>query len=174
MNALKALTGIVTSTNSNDVLPGQKLQTARCFFSILQRLVTGRGVRSVTADQSVELSERDFNMVLNAVSHVGQMDMCHKIIALQERTPHAPPLSPVAYSILLKGYGRLRDVQNVQMIFYHAGMNQVQPDTIMLNSVIDAFVNCNDFETANDFFRYMKKPEYQRSLTFQVQLFAYN
>ncbi len=161
MNALKALTGIVTSTNSNDVLPGKSYKPLDASFRILQRLVTGRGVRSVTADQSVELSERDFNMVLNAVSHVGQMDMCHKIIALQERTPHAPPLSPVAYSILLKGYGRLRDVQNVQMILYHAGMNQVQPDTIMLNSVIDAFVNCNDFETANDFFRYMKEPEYK-------------
>lgn len=161
VNALKALTGIVTNDNTKDVLPGKSYKPLDAAFRILQRLVTGRGVRNVSADQSVELSERDFNMVLNAVSHVGRMDMAHKIVALQERTPHAPPLSPVAYSIMLKGYGRLRDVQNVKMILSHAGMNDVQPDTIMLNSVIDAFVNCNDLETAQDIFHYMKDPHYE-------------
>ena len=99
-------------------------------------------------------------MVLNAVCFVGRMDMAHKIVALQERTKRAPPLSPVAYSILLKGYGRLHDLQNVQMIMSHAGTNGVKPDTIMLNSAIDAFVNCDDLETAQDIFHYMKDRDY--------------
>lgn len=162
VNSLKALTGIITASGgNNDVLPDRSFQPLDAAFRILQRLVTGRGVRLVEADQSLELSERDFNMVLNAVSHMGRMDMAHKIVALQERSSHAPPLSPVAYSILLKGYGRLRDEQNVKMILTHAGMNGVEPDIIMLNSVIDAFVNCNDVETAQDIFEYMKDPEYK-------------
>ena len=165
VSALKALTGIVTNGSGDDLHlseDGRSLKPIDTAFRILQRLVTGRGVRHVAADQSSELSERDFNLVLNAASHVGRMELAHKILALQERTTHAPPLSPVAYSILLKGYGRLRDIQNVQMILSHAGMNGVEPDTIMFNSVIDAFVNCNDFETANDIFRYMKDPDYER------------
>jgi len=161
VSALKALTGIITNDHGNGDLPGGSFKPIDAAFRILQRLVTGRGVRQVSADQSSELSERDFNMVLNAVSHLGRMDMAHKIVALQERTSHAPPLSPVAYSILLKGYGRLRDVQNVRMILSHAGMNGVEPDTVMLNSAIDAFVNCNDLETAQDIFRYMKDPQYE-------------
>ena len=161
VNALKALTFIITNDNENGAPPGSSFEPLDASYRILQRLVTGRGVRLVAADQSLQLSERDFNMVLNAVSHIGRMDMAHKIVALQERTVHAPPLSPVAYSILLKGYGRLRDVQNVRMILSQAGLNGLTPDTIMLNSAIDAFVNCNDFEAALDIFHYMKDPHYE-------------
>jgi pentatricopeptide repeat protein len=157
VNALKALTGVITNNSGQYSFPGRSFQPIDAAFRILQRLVTGRGVRH----QALNISERDFNMVLNAVCHIGRMDMAHKIVALQERTAHAPPLSPVAYSILLKGYGRLHDLQNVQMILSHAGMNGVKPDTVMLNSVIDAFVNCDDLETAHDIFHYMKDPGYK-------------
>lgn len=156
VNALKALTGIIASNSGNYSFSRSSFEPIDAAFRILQRLVTGRGVRHLAS----QVSERDFNMVLNAVCLVGRMDMAHKIVALQERTTHAPPLSPVAYSILLKGYGRLHDLQNVQMIMSHAGRNGVEPDTIMLNSAIDAFVNCDDLETAQDIFHYMKDRDY--------------
>ena len=161
VSALKALTGLITNDAGHEVLPGRSFKPIDAAFRILQRLVTGNGVRHKAPDRSLQVSERDFNMVLNAVSHVGRMDLAHKIVALQERTAHAPILSPVSYSILLKGYGRLHDLENVQMILSHAGRNGIEPDTVMLNSVIDAFVNCDNLETAQDIFCCMKDPDYE-------------
>jgi pentatricopeptide repeat protein len=92
---------------------------------------------------------------LNAVVNAGRMDVAHKVVALQERTPNAPPLTPVTYSILLKGYGRLGDGENVEMILQKAEGNGIQPDTVMLNSVLDAFVNCKKIEKAEAIFRKM-------------------
>ena len=118
-------------------------------FRILQRLVTGKGVRSA---QQINLDERDFNMVLHAYAALSknQMHSAHRVMALQERTAHAPPLSPVAYSILLKAYGRWRDIKNVEMIILHAQRNRIVPDIVMANTVVDAYVNCGDVEKARE------------------------
>ena len=70
------------------------------------------------------------------------MHKMHSLMALQERTPHAPPLSPVAYSILLKAYGAANDIKNVDMSLQHAQRNGVVPDIVMVNTVLDAYVNC--------------------------------
>jgi pentatricopeptide repeat protein len=87
------------------------------------------------------------------------MDMAHRVVALQERTAHAPSLSAVAYSILLKGYGRLRDFNNIQMLLNQAQSGGVEPDIIMLNSLIDAYVNCDELKRAEKVFNVMKNPE---------------
>ncbi|CAB9524847.1 Pentatricopeptide repeat-containing protein [Seminavis robusta] len=131
-------------------------------FRILQRLVTGVGIRrkeagSCTAYSNESIQEKDFNMVLNSFSNMGRMDMAHKIVALQERTENAPPLSPVGYSILVKGYGRRGDLRNVDMIVAHAKANGIVPDRIMLNSLIDAYVNCNAMDKAKTLFDCMAK-----------------
>ena len=94
-------------------------------------------------------------MVFNDISNVGRRDVAPKVVAIQER--HAPPLTPVTYSILLKGYGRLRDLENVEMILSHAQSTGVVPDTVMLKSVIDAFINCNAMEKAFIVFTQMKQ-----------------
>jgi pentatricopeptide repeat protein len=80
----------------------------------------------------------------------------HSLMALQERTPHAPPLSPVAYSILLKAYGAARDIKNVDMSLQHAQRNGVLPDIVMVNTVLDAYVNCGLVDRAQSLVREMK------------------
>ena len=144
-------------------------------FRLLQRLVTGIGVRNQNpsrhfsnakkktkqSDDSASnrskkvppLYEIDFNRVLNIYSTRGKMDMAHRVIALQERTPHAPALSPVTYSILVKGYGKLCDAENIDMLLQHAaatedGESAMKPDTIFFNSLMDAYINCRQLHKA--------------------------
>lgn len=154
LNALKAL----TSFRDCDEKYYRKDTVADIAFRILQRLINGRGVREAaeSPENSTKLHERDFNMVLNAYANVGRMFMANRVITLQEKTKHAPPLSPVTYSILFKGYGRLEDLENVKMIVSHAESNQIEPDTIMLNSLIDAYINCNEIQRASEVFDMMK------------------
>ena len=155
LGALKAVTGLKESRHADTSSVGcTNNDTA---YRILQRLVTGVGVRNTDA-KNAKLHESDFNRVLNAYSNVGRMDMAHRIIALQQRTPQAPDLSPVAYSILLKGYGRLGDLNNIEMLLTQAEASQVEPDIIMLNSLIDAYINCKVLDKAQDVFDYMSNP----------------
>lgn len=151
MGALRALSGVISSESGCSDVPDEFVNPEAA-FRILQRLLTGVGVRSKSHSQ---LSERDFNMVLNAVSNVGRMDVAHKVVAIQER--HVPPLTPVTYSILLKGYGRLRDLENVEMILSHARATRVQPDIVMLNSIVDAYINCDVMDKAQMVFSKMKQ-----------------
>lgn len=160
LDALRALTVMNESqqpaVNRGNTTLAFGLDSSYSAFRILQRLVTGNGIRRKGATSKTynngNIQEKDFNMVLNSFSNIGRMDMAHKIIALQERTENAPPLSPVAYSILLKGYGRLGDLRNVDMIVTHAKANGIVPDTIMLNGLIDAYVNCQAVDKATRLF----------------------
>jgi len=94
------------------------------------------------------LDERDFSMVLNGFVTAGQMHMAHRVVALQRRTEHAPPLSAVTYSILFKGYGHLQDVKSVERVWNLALDSGVEPDIVMCNSLIGAFVNCREVDQA--------------------------
>jgi pentatricopeptide repeat protein len=124
-------------------------------FRILQRLITGMGVRRPN-NQKHFVNEREINQVLNVLSNLGRMDMAHRIVALQERTKHAPPLSPVAYSIMLKGYGRQADLLHVQEIVQNAKKNGIRPDVVLLNTLIDAYINCKDLRKARKIFDDMR------------------
>ena len=169
LSALKALTD-VNEAKHHDV-EDTILQNIDSAYRILQRLVTGTGVRHAKT-QRLRIDESEFNMVLNAYSNLGRMDMAHRIVALQERTKHAPPLSPVAYSILLKGYGNLGDFQNVEMILAHAKAGGVDPDTVMLNSLINAYVNCNGLGKAQQVFNMMNNDSSVSELSEYHSLFA--
>ncbi|KAL3799879.1 hypothetical protein ACHAW5_004391 [Stephanodiscus triporus] len=142
----------------------QWIASSNAAFRILQRLIKGKGIRTFQKTkpgqqpQQQSLDERDFNMVLHAYASYPQnryMHAAHRVMALQERTAHAPPLSPVAYSILLKAYGRLGDIKNVEMGILNAQRNRVIPDIVMANTVVDAYVNCGLIDKANDVFRSM-------------------
>jgi pentatricopeptide repeat protein len=130
-------------------------------FRLLQRLVTGVGVRNHSFDETKSkyrqrvlspLYEVDFNRVLNVYSNLGHMDMAHRVIALQERTRHAPSLSSVTYSILVKGYGKLGDWNNIDLLLRHAAASKIAPDTILFNSLMDAYINCDQLEKAQRVF----------------------
>ena len=154
LKALRALTSneINSSRSSSQVLclsNDNSITAADAAFEILQRLITKRGLRQYDRKQ---LDERDFNMVLHAYATNNRLNSAHRIIALQERTPHAPPLSPVAYSILLRAYGRNGDGKNVEMSIRHAEQNGVKADIVMANTVLDAYVNCGEIDKAETLF----------------------
>lgn len=152
LNALKALTSITESTRPNS----SELSTTDTAFRILQRLITGVGVRH--ANDKSYVAEKEFNMVLNAYANGGRMDMAGRVVTLQQTVRNAPPLSPVTYSILLKGHGRLGNLVLVDQTMQHAVANKIDPDTVMINSLIDAYVNCNAIDKALAVFEYMKNP----------------
>lgn len=168
IKALRALTSargvrqLHLKAGDSNGINGSTTTPADASFGVLQRLITGAGVRrrpiSPGADSGTmpnggsDLDERDFSMVLNAFVSSGRMDMAHRVVALQERTKSAPPLSPVAYSIMIKGYGKLQDAKNVEMMLSHAKRNGIAPDTIMYNSLIDAYINCDLVEEAQKAF----------------------
>jgi pentatricopeptide repeat protein len=165
LKALRALTSKeINSSRSSSTLRSVKtlvfndeeqwITPSNAAFRILQRLVTGKGVRN---SQQIALDERDFNMVLHAYATLSQnrMHAAHRVMALQERTDSAPPLSAVAYSILLKAYGRWKDMKNVEMSILHAKRNGVVPDIVMVNSVLDAYVDCGFVDMAREIFLIM-------------------
>ena len=152
--ALNALTSI-NEVHRRPASSGSASLATKLSFRILQRLITGVGVRR-SVDEGHSVNEREINQVLNVFSNLGRMDMAHRIVALQERTPHAPPLSPVAYSILLKGYGKQSDLVQVEEVLNHARKNSIQPDIVLLNTLIDAYNNCNDLEKAQNVFDEMR------------------
>jgi pentatricopeptide repeat protein len=156
LDALRALTSQTKGRKNTDSSSPQNLDAA---FRILQRLITGVGVRNMDTNMNSLgqfVGEKDFNMVLNAFSNSGRMDMAQRIVSLQRRTPSAPPLSPVAYSILLKGYGRLGDLEHVGMLLRNAQEDGIVPDTILLNTIVDAYINCNALGKAQALFEQMR------------------
>ena len=139
--ALRALTSD-TSTSPN-------LDAA---FRILQRLVTGVGVRNNMNKNRLVVSEKDFNRVLHAFCHANRLDMAHRIVALQRKTSHAPPLSPVAYSILIKAHGVHGDLAQVEACLEAVQRDDILPDTIFWNTVLDAYINCKAVDQAQALF----------------------
>jgi len=131
-------------------------------FSILERLCTYDGVRnSITSRGSsassvhpirLHIDERDFNHALNNFCNTGRMVMAEQVIALQDSTVHAPPLSAVSFSIVLKGYGRIQDLKNVRAVWTYLQSKVVDMDIVLHNSLIDAYVNCGDVERAHHAF----------------------
>jgi pentatricopeptide repeat protein len=166
--ALEAVSGVITSGAVDDKT--RDVQLTYAAFRILQRLVTGTGVRHAAANGTSALSERDFNTILNALCKARKMDLAEKVVGLQNRTPGAPPLSAVSYSILLNGYGRLKDTRNVDMALLHAQSSGIQPDTILLNSAIDAYINCGEVYRARDIFDYMTDDDFDLSRVSQFKM----
>ena len=152
--ALNALTSI-NEINQRSESDGPTFTATKMCFRILQRLITGVGVRQQKGHPE-NLQEREINQVLNVFSNLGRMDMAHRIVALQERTRHAPPLSPVAYSILVKGYARQGDLVHVEEVIRHAKKNNIQPDVVLLNTILDAYNNCDAREKAQAIFDRMR------------------
>jgi pentatricopeptide repeat protein len=142
-----------------------QIQHSNAAFRILQRMCTGIGIRTQNSSLSssrqkpgrvqINLDERDFNMVLNGFVNTNQMNQAHRVIALQVRTEHAPPLSPITYSILIKGYGQLNDLVNVELCMKQCYGHGIRPDIVMFNSLIDAYINCDRIDLAHDIFHFL-------------------
>lgn len=187
IQALKALNVLMrrrnnksnTSTNGNDDVRHKQASAA---FRVLQRMCTGVGLQSNSSDvrdfhqvyhtnrepdrnliltnrPKMDLDERDFSMVLNGFVNIADMTMAHRVVGLQMRTDHAPALSPVIYSILIKGYGSLRQTDSVDKVLDQAQKNRVEPDIVMYNSLIDAYINCDHVPKAHAVFQDLTTPK---------------
>lgn len=161
IHALKALNNLMKRKYQQNHQIIDRQHQANAAFRVLQRLCTGVGLSNGSIKRNsvdalpqvrITLDERDFSMVLNGFVNTGQMHMAHRVVALQQRTAHAPPLSPVAYSILIKGYGNLKDANGVDRVLEQARQNEVEPDIIMYNSLIDAYINCDNISKAKALF----------------------
>ena len=158
VKALQALTTWNEVDSSASLSRQQKIANmhSTISFRILQRLITGVGVRNLKGNERV--FEKDINMVLNTFSNSGQMDVCQRIVSLQLRSERAPPISPTGYSILVKGYGKLGDLKRVSGVLRHATKNpSIQPDIVFMNSLIAAYVNCNAMDKAQEVFDQMRR-----------------
>lgn len=181
VSAISALSKLDKKTrhpnnNDNNVVDRMHNTITSCMFAsqfcplnesyrLLQRLITGMGVReyrntnskSKRGRQQTKLQEREFVNVLHGFCTAGDMVMAHRIVAMQERCLHAPPVSLASYSVLIKGYGHQQDLDSVERILERAVANGIQADVIMLNILIDAYINCNEMSKAETVFVAMKR-----------------
>ena len=155
-SALQAVSQVVVA-NRFDISQADQTDFLDSSFRIVQRLFTGAGIRG--GRQKLRIHQKEIATALNLYCEVGRMDFVAKVVALQERTQHAPPLSGVVFSILFKGYGRLCDIQRVEKTLEKARELRIEPDTILFNSIADAYVNCGDVERAEALFKHMCNPE---------------
>lgn len=102
------------------------------------------------------MSEHVFALVLNACSDRGRMDLAARTLAMMNRvripmtSGEAGRIEPTAltYSILIKGYGRQGAVDAVEQVLDKMRRLHVEPDTVLLNTAVDAFVRCGRLSSA--------------------------
>ncbi|KAI0565218.1 hypothetical protein FGB62_21g421 [Gracilaria domingensis] len=61
---------------------------------------------------------------------------------------HGIEMGPFSYSVLLKSHGRANNVVAVKSALAEISHRELQMDSVLLNSAIDALVRCNDLATA--------------------------
>jgi pentatricopeptide repeat protein len=160
LSAIGALTGYVKAyAKDNPTMSKEdrkeQYQMIDEAYRLLQRLVTGTGIR---VPNTIFVREAEFTKVLDAICTAGRMDLAERVVTLQDRATNAPPISVIAYSILLRGYGDLGNLEQVERVWQEVRVNKnIAVDTIMMNSLLDAYINCGRINKANAVFRRMKK-----------------
>ena len=146
LDLLKALTVIpATKGSGNSAI---QLSSIGASYRILQRLVTGNGVR---ARQITPLFEADWNRVLGAFCRQGRMDRAHQLVTLHKKQQN-PTISAVTFSILLQGQGQQRQFSQVLGVWDDALDYGIMPDVIMVNTLLNAFIDCEKIEEARCLF----------------------
>jgi len=116
-------------------------------YQLLQRLMSGKGI--ITNKRARIPLDREFHSVLNACVSAGRMDLANRVMTMQRRVLGKRYQSaPITYSIMLKGYGRQGDIAAVDKLMRSVTSNKIKPDTVMLNSAIDAYVRCERMDRA--------------------------
>lgn len=150
LETLKGLTAQSMSENNN--IMQSRLTKTDAAYRILQRLITGNGVR---ARQPAPLYEADWNRVLGAFCRDGRMDRAHQLVTLHSRQKiHS--LSAVTFSILLRAHGQLGQYQHILHVWNHAHNLGIRPDTIMMNTLLNAFIECGKLKEALQLFEELK------------------
>jgi leucine-rich PPR motif-containing protein len=172
LDMIKALTS--TEYNKNTL---QQRQLSNAAYRLLQRLVTGKQVR---ARQQYPLYDVDWNRVLGAFCKDGRVDRAYQLIAWRSKLKEQPALSAVTFSILLRGHGLLGQQQQVLRVWEHALEYGIVPDIVMVNTLLNAFVESNDILGARKFFEQIRSryvggffrevPPYANARTYNTML----
>ena len=159
INALRALHNlrVYNFSSFRQMEHSWEKRRADASFSVIKRLIAGKGIRYWNnSNDDAYLQERDFSCVLKAFVDIHHMDMAHRVMALQERTKSAPPLSSVPYSIMIKAYGRDGDATNVERVWKRALRSlEKKVDVVLCNSAMDAFINSQQLSKAQHIFNSM-------------------
>lgn len=122
---------------------------AQASYRILQRLLVGRAGR-------YQPREAHFHAVLNAFANAGQMTQAQRLVQLQQRVGISP--SAVTFSILFKGHGRSKNFSQLQLALEQSRQLCILQDTVMMNSLFNAYINCHALSDARTVFDAMISP----------------
>jgi len=114
-------------------------------IKLLQHLISGHALSHPVPD----VTEKEFSAVLNTCANHERMTLARRVASLQRRT--GIPLSAVAYCILIKGYGRIGQGKAIDTLLYHMAKDndRPEPDVILMNAALDAYVRCRRFDGAD-------------------------
>jgi len=124
-------------------------------FRLVQRLLTEQGIDS-SRRVNKSREEHLWNKILQTfVKTYPNMKLARQVFYLQHYFSSCtsgtivspPPLTNVGYSILIKGFVlHTKDIKKVDNLWNHAKQNNIEEDTIMYNSLIDAYITCDPCE----------------------------
>ncbi len=100
-------------------------------------------------DEIFTCREDDILPMLNDCANKGQMRPAQRVLTFFENKQYIS-LTAKTYSVMLKGYGAQKNkvmVDNIMTSFSNRG-NSVRPDVVLLNSAMDAYIECNVPEQA--------------------------
>jgi pentatricopeptide repeat protein len=153
LDMLKALTQASCHDKDDKTLTKQcQFSQADAAYRILQRLVTSHGIR---ARQRTSLYEADWNRVLGTFCRDGRMHRAHQLVALHTKQED-PSISAVTFSILLQGHGQRNQYQQVLQVWKDAVDYGIVPDIVMVNTLLNALVGCDQITEARRLFQDIK------------------
>jgi len=143
------------------------LTNSQFSYRLLQRILSAKGVRY---HSNSYILERDICGVLKGLIQSNNISMAHKLLLLQERSNsissssigsnfahiQVPPVTAVGYSILLRAYAKKGNHQQIESLVKRAYSRNVTPDVIFLNSLIDGYIECEQWSKVKIVFQQMK------------------
>lgn len=101
--------------------------------------------------------EDDLIPMLNNCIDASEVDIKHAYEAfLYLKDDWKIKFSAKTYSILFKLFGKIANLALTENLYelVSTKMNPIEADTILLNSIMDAFINCNEIDRATELFVY--------------------
>lgn len=106
--------------------------------------------------------------IANLAVNSGRVDVARTLFEQMRASEVA--LSAFSYSVLLKGYGRARNIGAVRQILREMLRSHVQFDKVCFNSAVDALVRCGEIVDARALVYNMKYRELRDIRTFNILL----
>jgi len=141
----------------NDAFKLQDISCDTLLFRLIQRSITLNGLEKETISEN-----KEWNQILHYFISYPNFTLAKQIFHLQHISSNAPSLSAISYSILIKGcINHNQSINYIDHLYLHALNNlDVTIDTIMYNTILDAYVtlNSNNLQKALDLFQNIPSP----------------